>query len=193
MTYRETLFGSSELETVKLLKKDNFWRKVTETYKKPCFFLLLKAWWSDYHLYFKRKSKPRSQLESSRFRNKSVKKCKKRSNENILTQEKYKVSHSRRAKIQSFTFSALTKIHTYCLKVLKSTGDHISLKLWIIRFDLRKKKELLQIRQQKTQFGNSEPQNVNLLNLGKFSKDCSTRKKRKPGKKWIQKAWMSGR
>ena len=107
-------------------------------------------------------------------------------------QETINWKYSYPGKIQSFTFSSLTKIHTYCLKILKSAGDHISLKLWIIRFDLRKKKELLQIRQQKRIFGNSEPQKVNLLNLGKFSKDCSTSKKRKPWKKWIQKAWMSG-
>ena len=44
-------------------------------------------------------------------------------------------------KIQSFTFWALTKIHPYGLRILKSTGDHICLKFWIIRFDLRKKKK----------------------------------------------------
>ena len=55
-------------------------------------------------------------------------------------QETINWKYSNPGKIQLFTFSALTKIHTYCLKILKSTGDHISLKLWIIRFDLRKKK-----------------------------------------------------
>ena len=103
-------------------------------------------------------------------------------------QETIKWKNSNAGKIQNFTFWALAKIHPYCLRILKSTGNHICLKFWF-RFNLRKKKELLQIRQQKTQFGNSDPQNVNLLNLGKFSKDCSTRKK--PGKKWIQKAWMN--
>ena len=55
-------------------------------------------------------------------------------------QETINWKYSNPGKIQLFTFSALTEIHTYCLKILKSTGDHISLKLWIIRFDLRKKK-----------------------------------------------------
>ena len=55
-------------------------------------------------------------------------------------QETIKWKYSNAGKIQTFTFSALTKIQTYCLKILKSTGDHICLKLWIIRFDLRKKK-----------------------------------------------------
>ena len=55
-------------------------------------------------------------------------------------QETIKWKNSNAGKIQIFTFSALTKIQTYCLKILKSTGDHICLKLWIIRFDLRKKK-----------------------------------------------------
>ena len=182
MTYRETLFGSSELETVKLLKKDNFWRKVTETYKKPCFFY---SWKHGGVIITCTLNENQSRVRSWNQVVSETKAWKK--------QETIKWKYSNAGKIQSFTFSALTKIHTYCLKILRSTGDHISLKLWIIRFDLRKKKELLQIRQQKTQFGNSEPQNVNLLNLGKFSKDCSTRKKRKPGKKWIQKAWMSGR
>ena len=47
------------------------------------------------------------------------------------------------------------------------------------RFDLRKKenRNFLEIRHHETKFGNSEPQTVNLLNLGKFSKDCYTRKK----------------
>ena len=44
-------------------------------------------------------------------------------------------------KIQSFTFWALTKIHPYCLRILKSTVDHICLKFWILPFDLRKKKK----------------------------------------------------
>ena len=55
-------------------------------------------------------------------------------------QETINWKYSNPGKKQLFTFSALTKIHTYCLKILNSTGDHISLKLWIIRFDLRKKK-----------------------------------------------------
>ena len=55
-------------------------------------------------------------------------------------QETINWKYSNPGKIQLFTFSALTEIQTYCLKILKSTGDHISLKLWIIRFDLRKKK-----------------------------------------------------
>ena len=51
------------------------------------------------------------------------------------------------------------------------------------RFDLRKKenRNFLEIRHHETKFGNSEPQTVNLLNLGKFSKDCYTRKERKRG------------
>ena len=55
-------------------------------------------------------------------------------------QETIKWKNSNAGKIQIFTFSALTKIQTYCLKILKSTGDHICLKLWKIRFDLREKK-----------------------------------------------------
>ena len=43
-------------------------------------------------------------------------------------------------KILIFTFWALTKIHPYCLRILKSTGDHICLKFWILPFDLTKKK-----------------------------------------------------
>ena len=73
MTHRETLYGNSELETVKLLKKENFRSKVTEKYEKPRFFRQLKAWWTDYHLYFTWKSTPCSRLESSCFRNQSVK------------------------------------------------------------------------------------------------------------------------
>ena len=112
----------------------------------------------------------------------------KRKREKMQETIKWKCSNA--GKTQIFTFWALTKIHPYCLRILKSTRDHICLKFWILRFDLRKKKELLQIRQQKTKFGNSEPQNVNLLNLGKFSKDCSTRK-RKPGKNGYRKhGWV---
>ena len=55
-------------------------------------------------------------------------------------QETIKWKYSNAGKIQIFTLSALTKIQTYCLKILESTGDHICLKLWIIRFDLRKTK-----------------------------------------------------
>ena len=47
---------------------------------------------------------------------------------------------SNAGKTQSFTFWALTKIHPYCLRILKSTRDHICLKFWIFRFNLRKKK-----------------------------------------------------
>ena len=55
-------------------------------------------------------------------------------------QETIKWKYSNAGKIQNFTFWALEKIHPYCLRILKSTGDHICLKIWIIRFDLRKKK-----------------------------------------------------
>ena len=96
-------------------------------------------------------------------------------------QETIKWKYSNAGKIQNFTFWALAKIHPHCLRILKSTGDHICLKFWTFRFDLRKK-GLLQIRQQKRIFGNHEPQNVNLINLGKFSTDCSTRKNGSPGK-----------
>ena len=37
-TYRKTLFGSSELRSVKLLKKYNFRRKLTEKHNKTKFF-----------------------------------------------------------------------------------------------------------------------------------------------------------
>ena len=50
----------------------------------------------------------------------------------------------------------------------------------------KEKKEHLQIRHQKPNMA-SQPQNVNLLNLGKFSKDCSTRKNRSPGKTGYRK------
>ena len=114
------------------LEASNYWKNITfggnlqKNTTKPSFFWLLTAWWSDYHLYLTWKSAPCSQLESSCFRNQSVKKCNKRSKEKILT--------------QIFTFWALTKIHSYCPRNLKSTGDHICLEFWIFRFDLRKKK-----------------------------------------------------
>ena len=54
-------------------------------------------------------------------------------------QETINWKYSNPGKIQIFTFWALTKIHPYCLRILKSTGDHICRKLWVIRFDLRKK------------------------------------------------------
>ena len=57
-------------------------------------------------------------------------KCKKRSN--------WKYSHP--GKIQIFTFWALTKIHSYCLRILKSTGYHICLKIWMFQIDLSRKK-----------------------------------------------------
>ena len=49
--------------------------------------------------------------------------------------------YSNAGKIQNFTFWALAKIHPYCLRILKSTGDHICSKFWKFQFDLRKKKE----------------------------------------------------
>ena len=55
-------------------------------------------------------------------------------------QETIKSKYSDAGKVQTFTFWALRKILPYCLRILKSTGDHICLKLWIIHFDLRKKK-----------------------------------------------------
>ena len=42
-------------------------------------------------------------------------------------------------KTQNFTCWALTKLHPYCLRTLKSTDYHICLKFWTFRFDLRKK------------------------------------------------------
>ena len=56
------------------------------------------------------------------------------------TQETIKWKYSIAGKIQIFTFCALTKLHPHCLRILKSTGDHICLKTWIFRFDLRNKK-----------------------------------------------------
>ena len=56
-------------------------------------------------------------------------------------QETINWKYSNPGKIQIFTFWALTKIHPYCLRILKSTVDHICLKFWVIRFDLRKKKK----------------------------------------------------
>ena len=50
--------------------------------------------------------------------------------------------YSNPGKIQIFTFSALTKNHTYCLRILKSTGYHICLKFWMFPFDLRKKRRI---------------------------------------------------
>ena len=55
-------------------------------------------------------------------------------------QETIKWKNSNAGKIQNFTFWALAKIHPYCLRILKSTGNHICLKFWIFRFNLRKKK-----------------------------------------------------
>ena len=43
-------------------------------------------------------------------------------------------------KKQIFTFWALTKIHLYCLRILKSTGYHICLKFWMFQIDLSRKK-----------------------------------------------------
>ena len=40
-------------------------------------------------------------------------------------QETIKWKYSNAGKIQKFTFWALEKIHPYCLRILKSTGDHI--------------------------------------------------------------------
>ena len=54
-------------------------------------------------------------------------------------QETIKWKYSNAGKIQNFTFWALAKIHPYCLRILKSTGNHICLKFWKFRFDLRKK------------------------------------------------------
>ena len=48
--------------------------------------------------------------------------------------------YSNAGKTQNFTFWALAKIHPYCLRILKSTGNHICLKFLKFRFDLRKKK-----------------------------------------------------
>ena len=79
-------------------------------------------------------------------------------------QETINWKYSNPGKIQLFTFSALTEIHTYCLKILKSTGDHISLKLWIIRFDLRKKKR---------NFCKSENRERNLAILNLKRSTCS--------------------
>ena len=56
-------------------------------------------------------------------------------------QETIKWKNSNAGKIQNLTFWALAKIHLYCLRILKSTGDHICSKFWKFRFDLRKKKE----------------------------------------------------
>ena len=56
-------------------------------------------------------------------------------------QETIKWKYSNAGKIQNFTFWALAKIHPYCLRILKSTGNHICLKFWIFRFNLRKKKK----------------------------------------------------
>ena len=56
-------------------------------------------------------------------------------------QETIKRKYSNAGKIQNFTFWALAKIHPYCLRILKSTGNHICLKFWKFRFDLRKKKK----------------------------------------------------
>ena len=55
-------------------------------------------------------------------------------------QETINWKYSNPGKIRIFTISALTKIHTYCLKILKSTDYHICLKFWTFRFDLRKKR-----------------------------------------------------
>ena len=55
-------------------------------------------------------------------------------------QETIKWKYSNAGKIQNFTFWALAKIHPYCLRILKSTGNHICLEFWKFRFDLRKKK-----------------------------------------------------
>ena len=53
-------------------------------------------------------------------------------------QETIKWKCSIAGKTEIFTFWALTKIHPYCLRILKSTRDHICLKLWMSRFDLKK-------------------------------------------------------
>ena len=76
------------------LEASNYWKSITvggnlqKNTTKPSFFWLLKAWSSNYHLHSTRNSKPCSQIEWNCFRNQSVKKCKKRSNAKILTEEK---------------------------------------------------------------------------------------------------------
>ena len=107
-------------------------------------------------------------------------------------QETINWKYSYPGKIQSFTFSALTKIHTYCLKILKSTGDHICLKFWIIRFDLRKKQRTFANQTTEKdiwQFWTSKGQPAQ---SGKLFKGLFYKEKTETWKKWIQKAWMSG-
>ena len=58
-----------------------------------------------------------------------------------MAKSRSQASFQEPGKIQFFTFWALTKIHPYCLRILKSTGGHICLKIWILPFDLTKKKK----------------------------------------------------
>ena len=79
-------------------------------------------------------------------------------------QETIKWKYSNAGKIQNLTFWALAKIHLYCLRILKSTGDHICSKFWKFRFDLRKKKE---------NFCKSDNRNVYLAIMNLKRSTCS--------------------
>ena len=93
-------------------------------------------------------------------------------------QEMIKWKHSNAGKIQTFTFSALTKIHRYCLRILKSTGDHICLKLWIILFALKKKKRTFTNQTTENEIWQFWTSKCQPAQPGKVFKGCSTIKKR---------------
>ena len=97
-------------------------------------------------------------------------------------QETINWKYSNPGKIQLFTFSALTKIHTYCLKILKSTGDHISLKLWIIRFDLRKKKRTSANQKTENEIWQFWTSKCQLAQSGKVFNGLFYKKNGSPGK-----------
>ena len=78
-------------------------------------------------------------------------------------QETIKWKNSNAGKIQNFTVCALAKIHPYCLRILKSPGDHNCLKFWKFGFDLRKKN-----------FCKSDNRKRNLAILNLKTSTCST-------------------
>ena len=170
MTNRETLFGNSELETVKLLRKDKFWRKNTEKYEKPSFLTpeSMVEWLSTV-LY----------MEVNALFAAGIKLFPKPKREKMQETIKWKCSNA--GKTQIFTFWALAKIHPYCLRILKSTGNHICLKFWKFRFDLRKKNkfanqttenEIWQLRTSKCQ-----PAQSGKVFKGLFYKETEAREK----------------
>ena len=97
-------------------------------------------------------------------------------------QETINWKYSNPGKIQIFTFSALTKIHTYCLRILKSTGYHICLKFWMFQIDLRRKKMKFSNQTSQNEIWQFWTSKCNLLNLGSFRRTVLQETNGSPGK-----------